>query len=402
MRRSNHTAALLGAALLLACPARDENGRSTAATPEGKPAFDPHTPTVVEPPDTTLADARESAHHVVFADRTSQAYLLLLDGPSPKKPTRDELAKLVTKRMPAAKYEAELGLLHKLVAAVPPPPGFEGLPEDEKARLMQEDLLGLHIDIFPMAPQGEEPLIAMELLTEPVLTRDLSPEEHAALLTRKWAVLLRADYRNQYAVRGLRLLQTLVRVYAIEHKAFIHDPDTNETMSTVSFTRRRLKATIGNIADQIAVVPFPDDDGKMRLTTRGMRRFGSVDLELHSLPRDPAILDRASGLLLGVAYRMVREGEFNPQGFAVEADDVIDVTRRDIEQAYAGHRAKLAPCDTCADPLPIHLVERATKPTDAHEHVVARVVAPRAESDAAEYDHGAWALSAMDTLLGAQ
>jgi len=318
--------ALIGSTMLLAaCPANSkEQPRATSAQPGDGPAFDPQDP----PPkaddgDTPFVD-EEAKHHVVFADRTTQAYLLLVEGEDkPAAPTRDALVDLVRDKMPAGKYEAELALLEKLVRAEPPPPGFVGVPEEQKARLLKEDLLGLHIDVLPLRTEGEEPLVDRELILEPILSRELTPQERAEAAGRRWAILLRAEYRNQFAVRGLRLLQTLVRVYATEHNAFIHDPDTSETVDVEAFTRRRLQASVGNVADQLAVVPFPQEDGRMRMTTRGMRRFGSVDLELGDLPRDPKVLDRATFLLVGLAYKMVRLGEYTAEGFAVEVEAVI-------------------------------------------------------------------------------
>ncbi len=392
---------ICAALLLCACPAkREEQARSTSATPGDGPAYDTPDPTAKPDSDGPSAADLESAHHVVFADRTSQAYLLLLDGDKPAKPDRAALVALVKERMPAAKYEAELELLARLITSEPPPPGFEGIPEEDKARLMKEDLLGLHIDVLDNDATADDALVPATVLTDRVLARDLSPAERASAATRRWAVLLRADYRNRFAVRGLRLLQTLVRVYATEHGALVHDPDTSETMNIAAFTRRRLQASIGNIADQLAVVPFPEDDGSVRMTTRGMRRFGSVDLELHGLPRDPRVLDRATFILVGLAYKMVQLGEYDARGYAVEVDDVITLSRGDIAQAFAGRPGKLPPCSDCTVAARIHLVEREPKPTDPHEHVVAQVVAPRGTSDEADYAHGAWSEKAMNQLLG--
>ncbi|MEM6989284.1 MAG: hypothetical protein AAF721_02265 [Myxococcota bacterium] len=386
---------------LTACPAkREEQARSTSAPPGEGPSYDTPEPIAVADSGESTATTLEARHHVVFADRTSQAYLLLVDGPKPELPTREALEALVRERMPTAKYEAELALLAKLIQAVPPPPGFEGLPEDEKARLMREDLLGLHIDVLANEADADDALIPAAVLTDRILARDLDPEQRASAPGRGFAVLLRAEYRNQFAVRGLRLLQTLVRVYATETKALIHDPDTSETMSVAAFSKRRLQASIGNIADQLAVVPFPEPDGSVRMTTRGMRRFGSVDLELDGLPRDPRTLDRATHLLVGLAFKMVRLGEYDPRGYAVEVDDVITLARGDITQAFAGRPGKLPPCEDCGTSVRVHLVERESKPTDPHDHVVARVVAPRATSDAEDYVHSAWSQRTLDQLLG--
>ena len=251
---------------------------------------------------------------------------------------------------------------------------------------------------------GESELVSTSLLTDPVLTRELSPEERSSLAKRRQALLLRADYRNQYAVRGLRLLQTLVRIVANDRKALVHDPDTGETMGVEAFTRRRLLSSLGNVADQIAVVPFPDPrhgEGFLRLSTRGMRRFGSVDVELDGLPRDPEVLQRATDLMYGLAYQLVRLGEFDTSGYAVELDEVVDVEHADIVQAYGSRGGQVPPaCKDCPGSTTVHLVERPAEPHDPSEHVVARVVAPREESDAAGYDHKKWALEAVASIFG--
>ena len=84
----------------------------------------------------------------------------------------------------------------------------------------------------------------------------------------------------------------------------------------------------------------------------------------------------------------------------MEVDDEIAVTRSDIKQAYAGSPVELAACSDCRGEVSVHLVEREPKPTDPHEHVVARVIAPRQQSDEADYDHAAWTLDALTKLLG--
>jgi hypothetical protein len=242
------------------------------------------------------------------------------------------------------------------------------------------------------------------VLTDPVLTRELTGEERASLAGRRHALLLRADYRNQYAVRGLRLLQTLVRIVALSRKALIHDPDTGETMGVEAFTRRRLQSSLGNVADQVAVVPFPDKrfgDDYIRLTSRGMRRFGSVDIELDALPRDPEVLQRATDVMYGLCYKLVRIGEFDRSGYAVELDEVVTVEHSDIVKAYGARGGKVPlPCDGCPTELDVHLVERAAEPQDPSEHLMARVVAVRTESDAKDYDHPAWARAFATSIFG--
>jgi hypothetical protein len=393
------------ALVLAACPAgREEAG---AHIPNAQPS-DAAGPTAAADPPTTATpanaqDEEESAHHVVFADRTSQAYLLLLPG-SPTAPTREALAKLVQAELAGAEHEPEVALLLELVATEPRPPQTDpGLSADERQAIRHADLLGLHVALLPIAPAGEEPLVSPEVLSDPVATRELSEAERASLPARRHALVLRAHYRNRYGVRGLRLLQTLVRIVAIDRKALVHDPDTGETMGVDAFTRRRLQSTVGNVADQLVVVPFPDPrhgEGFVRLSTRGMRRFGSVDLELDGLPRQAAALEAATHLLQGLAYRMVVAGEYDQEGYAVEVDDEIELTHRDVEQAYAGRAERVPRCEGCPARVRLHLVERPAEPHDPSEHVVARVVAPRLLSASASYDHPAWVRKALADLLG--
>jgi len=260
------------------------------------------------------------------------------------------------------------------------------------------DLLGLHVEIG--ATEEFVPALALE---DSVLLRELTVELRGSLPSRRTALLVRADYRSQHAFRGLRLLQTLIRLLARERGALIHDPDTLETVDVDAFTRRRLQSTLANVADQIAVVPFPDarhGEGFVRLTTRGMRRFGSVDLELDGLPADPPVLQRATDFLVGVALVMAREAEVDATGLAVELDDVIAVHYMDAVQGYAGREGKPPRCADCPEQALVHVVERPSEPQDPRDHVVARVVAPRPVSDAAGYDHRAWVASAIADVFG--
>lgn len=386
-----------------ACPTRrDDDGRSQTPSSPVAASGGAQTPSAEEQAQQERSSV-ESTHHVVFADRTSQAYLLLLvsDGP---RPTRESLAELVRAKLPAADDEPEAKLLLELVATEPQPSMADpSLSAEERQTLQHRDLLGLHLDLLPVAPAGEEPLIPLEALRDPISTRELSDDERASLPARRYAMVLRAHYRNRYGIRGLRLLQTLVRIVAADRRALIHDPDTGETTGLPAFTRRRLQSTVGNVADQVVVVPFPDPrhgEGFVRLSTRGMRRFGSVDIELDGLPRDPAALDAATHLLYGMAYRMVRMGEYDREGYAVEVDEVVTVTHPDIAQAYSGRSAALPRCEDCLQSVDVHLVERPPEPHDPIEHVVARIVAPREQSDASGYEHPAWVRSALADLLG--
>jgi hypothetical protein len=383
--------------LLVGCP-KPQNGEPTSQT---------QTQVEVARKDVGATDEphRPSGdpHTIVFADRTSQGYLLLVDDTHKATPTRADLQFLVRSKLGAKADEPELQLLLELIDTEPAHTRMPGPdePTDGRPRATR-DLLGLHIEVLPM--HGASELVSTSLLTDPVLTRELSPEERGSLAKRRQALLLRADYRNQYAVRGLRLLQTLVRIVANDRKALVHDPDTGETMGVEAFTRRRLLSSLGNVADQIAVVPFPDPrhgEGFLRLSTRGMRRFGSVDVELDGLPRDPEVLQRATDLMYGLAYQLVRLGEFDSSGYAVELDEVVDVEHADIVQAYGSRGGQVPPaCKECAGSTTVHLVERPAEPHDPSEHVVARVVAPREESDAAGYDQRKWALEAVAAIFG--
>lgn len=401
---------LLGALglVLAACPARREEG-SGAQTPRSAPtdeATPPATARDVGPAAAPTDDADESAHHVVFADRTSQTYLLLLPGSPAAAPTREALAKLVEAKLPGAEDEPEVELLLDLVATEPRPVQSDpSLDAAARSEIRHADLLGLHVALLPIAPPGEDPLVSPATLLDPIATRELSEADRASLPARRQVLVLRAHYRNRFGVRGLRLLQTLVRIVAADRKALIHDPDTGETMDVTAFTRRRLQSTLGNVADQIVVVPFPDPrhgKGFVRMSTRGMRRFGSVDLELDGLPREPAVLEAATMLLQGLAYRMARAGEYDQEGFAVEVDDEIELTYRDVATAYASEAQRVPRCDGCPERVRVHLVERPAEPHDPSEHVVARVVAPRLLSASPRYDHPAWTRKAIAELLGVQ
>jgi hypothetical protein len=55
-------------------------------------------------------------------------------------------------------------------------------------------------------------------------------------------------------------------------------------------------------------------------------------------------------------------------------------------------------CAQCPAQVRIHLVNRPADPTDPRGHPVVRVVAPRADTVAA--DHSAWVARALAELLG--
>ncbi|PRP98498.1 hypothetical protein ENSA5_29670 [Enhygromyxa salina] len=365
----------------------------------------------------------EAAHVIPFADRTSMGYLLLLP-PGTKldqAPTREHLQALVEQAYPERRGEGELDLLLTLIATSPhttdlgfngelEPPSLdegdeggerdEGDKRDEREAIADKaerqrtfDLIGLHIELIHLGI-GDNATIPSTALRDPVLTRELSDEQRASLLGRSQALLLRADYRNQSAVRGLRLLQTLVRVAAEHYEALIHDPDTLETTNLAAFEQRRLRAAAGNVADQIAIVPFPDpeDDQRLRLSTRGMRRFGSVDVELAGLPRDPKRLQQASDLIAGLALALVKEAEVDISGFAVEVPHEIEIDCELIRQSYSTRDYE----PPCSGSTLVHLVERPPEPHDPQDHVVARIVAPRPLSDAPDYDHSRWVEATLD------
>lgn len=410
--------------------------RAEPAEPEPAPQ-DSQTETGEEPDD---ALSGEAAHVIPFADRTSMGYLLLLPPGSkePEPPTREQLQVLVEQAFPDRRRDGEIDLLLQLIATEPhstdliatgelqPPTLDEAGPEPNESGPNEEsgqpelpahpdeldllaakrererifDLIGLHIEVVHLGI-GDAATIPSAAFDDPILTRGLTDEQRKSALGRSWALLLRADYRNQNAVRGLRLHQTLVRVAAEHYDAIIHDPDTLETMNVESFTERRLRAEAGNIADQIAIVPFIDahDDSLLRLSTRGMRRFGSVDVELDGLPHDETLLQQASDLLAGLALALVKEAEVETSGFAVEVPQVIEVDAELIRQSYSTRERQPTFCEGCPGVVEVHLVERPPEEHDPEGHVVARIVAPRELSDAPDYDHPQWVRSILARLF---
>jgi hypothetical protein len=392
-------------ALLLAC-----------TPPPAAPAATP-TPTSTPTPTVdadAIAEAKRVAelpHQIVFADRITYSYVLLLPGAGLAAPTRDELDQAVREAFPKNLDDEEVELLRGLIARPidesPIAPKAAAEPEEEPETPAGEsrrasDLLGLAIEVHARVPASGPPLIEPRVLDDPDLARALEPTELASIPTRGTLLVLRAQYRNQHGVRGLRLLQTLVRVIASKRGALIHDPDTLETLGPAAFAARRLQTSLGNVADQIPIIPFADPahPGKFRLTTRGMRRFGSVDLELGGLPGDLSVLQQATYFLHGLARQMIDLGEFDRSGFAVELPDILTLHYSDCAAAYAGHPGSLPRCSDCPERVELHLVERAPEPQDAVAHVVARIVAPRSRSDRGDYDAVAWAQEALDHVLG--
>ena len=385
----------ISAALWLVCC-----GAPATPTPTLAAALTPVAPS--NEPDAEALRLAELPHRVVFADRITYSYVLLLPGEGVVAPTREELDLAVREAFPNNLEDEEVVLLRGLVArpihefaaepgATPPEELVEGA----------EDLLGFTAEAHPRTPPSGPALIEAKVLADPDLTRELAPDERASLAGRGTLLVLRAQYRNQHAVRGLRLLQTLVRVLATRRSALVHDPDTLETMGPTAFAAHRLQTSLDNVADQIPVVPFPDPrhTGRFRLATRGMRRFGSVDLELDALPGDLPTLQQATFLLHGLARVMIDLGEFEA-GFAAELPPTLTLHHSDCAAAYAGRPGSLPRCKDCPESLELHLVERAAEPQDAISHVVARAVAPRPSSDQRAYDHPRWVQEALARVFG--
>jgi hypothetical protein len=386
--------AILPLLFAVACtkqPAHDES------QPAGKAPTQPEQ--AASPDPSPSSEPISDPHLIVFADRTSQAYLLLLPAGEHDTPTREALQTLVKAKLATAADEPELALLLELIATEPTVDLNAG-PGDGTPRATR-DLLGMNIDVLPVG--GSKGAVGDAALGDPILTRLLTDEERSSLGGRSQALLLRAEYRNQYAVRGLRLLQTLTRIVARDRGALIHDPDTGETMGVDAFTGRRLKSSLSNIAEQIAVVPFPDrmHTDAIRLTTRGMRRFGSPDLELDGLPRDPKMLQRATDFLNGLARQMVQLGEFDSTGYAVELDETVTVDVDDVIAAYGTNSGHVKDCgEDCAGEAEVHLVERTAEEHDPADHLVVRVIAPRELSDSVDYDHMKWVRGILSDMFG--
>ena len=399
--------------LLLACAPQPATTPTPTAT---TPAPTPTAPTVSTPaapatdPSATAEAQRiaEIPHRVVFADRITYSYVLLLPGAMLKVPTRDELDAAVREAFAKNLEDEEVVLLRGLIARPidesPIAPDAAAQPEQDPEDDGPDgrDLLGLDIEVHARVPASGPPLIEPRMLFDPDLVRTLKPDELASLPARNTLLVLRAQYRNQHGVRGLRLLQTLVRVIATKRGALVHDPDTLETLGPAVFAARRLQTTLGNVADQIPIIPFADPwhPGKFRLTTRGMRRFGSVDLELGALSGDLSVLQQGTYFLHGLALQMIELGEFDRSGFASELPPILTLHYSDCAAAYAGHPGTLPRCSACPEHVELHLVERAAEPQDAVSHVVARVVAPRSRSDRGNHDAAAWAQEALDSVLG--
>lgn len=379
--------------------------QSSVQVDPASPPAEPAAPDAPPPADEAAAEQRrlaELAHHVVSADRITYSYLLLLSGPdAAKPPTYADLDALIKEAFPRNLEDEEVSLLRGMLR---PPSDNKDEPaaEPDAVGRRASDLLGLEVEVFPLSPPSGPRLLDAKVLEDPVLTRDLSPVERDSLAARSSLLVLRATYRNQHAVRGLRLLQTLVRVVASRRGGLIHDPDTLETVGPKIFSDRRLQTDLGNVADQIPVVPFedPKHPGQLRLATRGMRKFGSVDLELSGLRGDLTVLQRATFFMHGLVRVLIDQGEYDRTGFAVELPEILTVHHEDCASAYAGRPGHIPSCKDCPESAEVHLVERAPEPHDALGHVVARIVAPRPVSDLPNYDQPAWIEQALVRVFG--
>jgi len=343
---------------------------------------------------------------VAFADRSSQGYLLLLAAAPAEAVDRALVRELVRKRFREHARDEEVRLALELIDAREGPTPIEPLlsPDGEgnASGPRRRDLLGFHLEL--LSEPDTRAIVPDGLLADPVAARSLAPAERAALGSHRVGILVRADYRNQHGVRGLRLLQAIVDLIARHTRAVIHDPDTGETQNPETFFARRYLKDRRNVADQVIVMPLASKGAeasrRIRLVTRGMRRFGCPDLELDGLPRDPALLQEATHLVYGLASTLVGVAEVDPRGLAVLVQDALDVSHADVAAAYATRNVPLPRCSSCPARTRVHLVERPAEDADPMDHLVVRVVAPREQSDAPRHDHVAWLRGALDELLG--
>lgn len=363
--------------------------------------------------DATTPSAEQS-HEVVFADRVRYAYAVLVPANTkpnpnagldaePNAPTPAELRAIVERAFAGRLDEPDVASLLVLIDRDPESNEAGRLMGDEAQRRAvmarpDADLLGLVTAVVPRADIVDDVTLA-----DPTLSRGASPSDRELAGAATHAVLLRAEYRPRQFVRGLRLLQSLVLAYAREVGGVVFDVDTYELWSVDAFATRRLRVREQNVADQIAVVPFPDPahgEGHVRLCTRGMRRFGAPELELDGLVLDRVLLTRGTDLLRGLALTVARLAELDEAGYATQAPEVIRVTREDVATALGHAHAELPACVTCSDGLDVRLVERAAVETDPPNHVVARVVAPRSDDKSATTQHVTWVRAAIERLLG--
>ena len=132
-----------------------------------------------------------------------------------------------------------------------------------------------------------------------------------------------------------------------------------------------------------------------------MRRFGSPDLELDGLPRDPKVLQRATDLLNGLALQMVLLGEFDSTGYAVELAQTVTVGVDDVISAYGSNASHVPDCgEAFPGEVDVHLVERTPEDHDPTDHMVVRVIAPREVSDSVDYDHPKWVRAMLSDVFG--
>lgn len=372
-------------------------------------------------------DAEALRHKVVYADRTSHGYLLIPAGPSPAKagiealwrePSRERLAALLAEKRNFPGLQArERVMLQTLVERQPratpvrkggqDPADTTAAPEPSRSSANHAelpDLLGFHIDRVELSG-GEDGLLPTAARTDQISTRSLDAEQRRALAQADSALLLRADYRVAEGVRGLRLLQALTAALAEARNALVHDPDTMETHAPADFRAKRYLGEPNNVADQVVILPFIERSesgaAKVRLTTRGMRRFGVVDLELAGLPAAPQLLQRATQWMHGTASLLVSDAGVDESGYAREVPGEIVVARADLRNAYASSPVQFPDCGGCPGQIELHLVERPELPTDAIDHVVAQIVAPRSASAQPDHDHGQWLIQALLSLFGA-
>ncbi len=236
-------------------------------------------------------------------------------------------------------------LLARLTSGNPynPPGGFVFPPGKGLRRL--QDALGASRDYFVMGYTREEApdLFADAERAAAPGSGATSPEfgEHDRAIVReaKLCVVLRAQLRNPESNAYIETLLHLADAFRELLHGAVWDVRMGRLFGHEEW-RERVMGEPFSVLNHVAIVAERAEGGpgapETTLVTRGLRKFGSPDLEVRAVP--PGLEAEVEGLLRDFA-------EHISQGDLLFAGDEIDYTHGKIRAVEAGERLRLADFD---------------------------------------------------------
>jgi hypothetical protein len=228
-------------------------------------------------------------------------------------------------------------LLARLTSGNPyNPPGSFIFPPGRGMRRLQ-DALGASKDYFVMGYLREE---AADLFAglEAAIAAGEGPglEDHDRAIAReaKLCVVIRAEIENPENNEYVETLVHLADAFGDLLHGIVWDVYQGKVFGRVEW-RERVMEEPASALNHVSIATAPGGEGRVFVRTRGLRKFGSPDLEAAEVPED--LVQDVGGVLRDFAEHLF-------QGELLAPDEVIEYThgRIQVVETQAGELFRLA------------------------------------------------------------